>query len=365
MRWLLDDHFTFFGMRDYSVNELTGEKTLDLVVGSGLGVLQDDEHSKKMRYFHELSEEVQKMMLSNKHILVISKTNTLSTVHRVGYTDYIGIKRFDDSGNLLGERRFIGLYTSLAYESAPESIPLLRKKVLNVLAKSGFPQRSHSGKDLMHILRTLPRDDLFQSSVNELLDLSLGILHIQERRQVRLFVRRDVYGRFMSCLIFVPRESFSSDLITSMQRILMAGFHGVDSSFTTHFSSSVLAQIHFVIRLNRELDNNYDIEKIERDIILSSLSWNNRLRTSIIEFFGEERGLHLADKYADTFQSGYRERFLPAHAVDDIAYIESLNENQVLAMNAYYVQDQEMFTIGFKLYRKHNTVPLSDALPML
>ena len=286
LRWLLDDHFTFLGMRDYTVEEHNGDKVLKLVVGSGLGVLKDDSSSRKTRFFHELAAEVQKMMLSNKHVLVISKTNTLSTVHRVGYTDYVGIKQFDQQGNLLGERRFIGLYTSAAYNSAPRSIPLLRRKVMRVLKESGFPSRSHSGKDLMHILRTLPRDDLFQSSVNELLDLSLGILHMQERRQVRLFVRKDVYGRFTSSIVFIPRERFSSDLIKKVERILVQGFNGTECSFTTNFSSPVLTQIHFLIRVDNNICS-YDVESLESQIIAASANWDDELKASIMQFFGE------------------------------------------------------------------------------
>jgi glutamate dehydrogenase len=365
LSWLLNDHFIFFGMRDYEVKVRRGEKVLELVSGSGLGVLRTEEKSKKTRYFHELLDDVQKMMLSKKHVLVITKTNTQSTVHRVGYTDYLGVKRFDEKGNLLGERRFVGLFTSSAYEHSPETVPLLRRKVFKVLTESGFPKRSHAGKDIMHILRTLPRDDLFQASVSELLNLSLGIVHLQERKKIRLFVRKDVYERFLSCLVFVPRERFSSDLITQMQLILMNAFSGTESSFTTHFSASVLAQIHFVIRLDKNNPLNYDLKKIEADLILAGESWDDLLKVEINDCFGEEKGLYLNGRYANTFQPGYIQRFTAKHAVSDIAYIENLNDGRELEMNAYDVDRGDKHTIGLKLYRKGATVPLSDALPML
>ncbi len=162
------------------------------------------------------------MALSKDQMLIISKTNTRSTIHRPTYTDYVGVKIFNKTGELIRERRFIGLYTSSAYSANPKAIPFLRKKVALVFKKSGLPVKSHAGKDLMHILSTLPRDDLFQSSADELYRISMGILHLQERRKIRLFVREDDYGRFISCLVYIPRDNFNTDVLNRMMKTLSA-----------------------------------------------------------------------------------------------------------------------------------------------
>jgi glutamate dehydrogenase len=365
LQWLLDKNFIFFGMRDYAVKEKEGEKYLELISGSGLGVLRDEEHSKKTKYFSEFPVELQNLLVSTQNLLVISKTNTVSSVHRSGYTDYCGVKRFDESGRLLGERRFIGLFASSAYEAAPETIPFLRRKVKSVLSLSRFYEHSHSGKELRHILSTLPRDDLFQASISELLELSLGIVHLQERKNIRLFLRKDIYNRFMSCLVYVPRERFSSSLLKRMQDVLMHVFEGVEVSFTTNFTASVLAQIHFVIRIKQQVDLDYDVALIEQQLVSAGLSWKDRLYQKIFHFHNEEKAQCLFDRYADSFHPGYQQRFLPIHAVDDIAYMESLNECRQLEMNAYSVSGSELVCMGFKLYRKDKTVPLYEALPML
>ena len=365
LKWLLDDNFIFFGMRDYSVREMDGEKYLELVSGSGLGVLRDEEKSRKTKYFSEFPQELQNLLLSTENLLVISKTNTKSFVHRSGYTDYCGIKRFDHAGRLIGERRFIGLFTSSAYDSAPETIPFLRRKVKSVLSLSGFHEHSHSGKDLAHILRALPRDDLFQASVDELLSLSLGIVHLQERKKIRFFARKDIYNRFISCLVYVPRERFSSQIIVQMQDVLIHAFNGFESSFTTHFSASVLAQIHFVIRVDSREDNDYDVNSIEQQLVRAALSWTDRLRQKIFEFHPEEKAQALFTRYQAAFHQGYQQRFLPMHAVDDIAYMENLCDSRELEMNAYSVNESLASRVSFKLYRKNDTVPLYDALPIL
>src|SRR4029079_2746069 len=185
------------------------------------------------------------------------------TVHRPAYTDYIGVKLFNEKGDLIGERRFIGLYTSTAYHSSPRQIPFLRHKVDKVLEDLGFPPDSHDGKEAVHILETLPRDDLFQASHEDLMSMTRNIIQWKERKRVRLLVRRDAYYRYLSCLVYVPREIFTTDLAYSMQSILMDAFNGIESTFTTYFSDSVLARIHFLIRVNPKIKLDYVVADIE------------------------------------------------------------------------------------------------------
>lgn len=365
LRWLIDNHFTYIGARDYTIEGEGDSLSLRLVSGSGLGVLRDESHSRSQRLFSDLPSQARELMLSREHILVISKTNTRSTVHRATHTDYIGIKQFNGKGELTGERRFIGLYTSAAYNSNPRVIPFLRRKVEFVINRSNLPERSHSGKDLAHILTTLPRDDLFQATTDELYELSMGILHLQERRRIRLFVREDVYGRFMSCLVYVPRENFNTDLVGRIRIILMEAFSGLEVSWSSDFSALVLARIHFVIRINPKKPLKYDLEEIERHLVEVGQSWQDGLRESMWEYYGEERGNELFARYRNAFPAGYREIFIPRHAVYDVLHIEKLDDKNRLEMSFYRPFSASKDQIGFKLFNLDQTIPLSDALPLL
>lgn len=365
LEWLLENHFTFLGARDYAVQGQGDDLALKLVPGSSLGVLRNETQSKTSRLFADLPEKARKLVFSKDNILLISKTNTRSTVHRPTYTDYIGIKRFNEKGKLIGERRFIGLYTSNAYSGSPKAIPFIRKKVASVLKKSRLPLRSHAGKDLMHILATLPRDDLFHATVDELYRISTGILHLQERRQIRLFAREDAYGRFISCLVYVPRDNFNADLVREMQTVLKDAFGGLEISLSTHFSSSILVRIHYVVRVNPHQPLHYDLREIEKRLIAIGQSWQDNFRAAVLEYYGEERGNYIFDKYVNAFPAGYREVFAPRNAVFDIDHIENLVNDEELGMSFYRPLGAPKDVIRFKLFRKSHTVPLSDALPIL
>ena len=363
--WLLQDHFTFLGSRDYEIIGEGKDRALRLVPRSGLGVLREYAHSKMLRQYSALPKQARALALSTDQILIISKTNTVSTVHRPSYTDYISVKRFNERGELLGERRFIGLYTSVAYAGDPKLIPFLRHKVEAVLERSKLPIKSHAGKDLAHILANLPRDDLFHATTDELYDLAVSILHLQERRRIRLFVREDAYGRFLSCLVYIPRENFSTDLVAQVQNILRDSFNGIDVSFSTYFSESILARIHYVVRINPRQRAEYNIKAIENKLVEVGESWEDRLKKKTLDYFGEERGNALFNRYRRAFPAGYREIFLPQQAVLDIEHIEKLKDNHALEMSFYRPLGAPSEMIRFKLFRLDFTVPLSDALPML
>lgn len=366
LRWLLEDNFTFLGMRDYEIVGKDNEMALSLVADSGLGVLSDETSSKKHRLLADLPEQARSLILSSQNRIIISKTNTISSVHRPVYTDYVGVKRFDKNHKLIGERRFIGLYTSTAYSSDPSSIPFLRHKVAYVLKKSMLPVESHSGKDLRHILSTLPRDDLFQATMDELFNLSMGILHLQERRCIRLFVREDAYGRYMSCLVFVPRDKFNTALLRKISIVLKEAFNGLDLSFNTSFTASVLARIHFIIRIDPKNKGKYDLAAIEQQLIEAGKSWQDEFREQVLHYFGDAEGSVLHDKYCEAFSAAYRDAFRPHQAVYDIEHMERLqDEGDHLSMTVYRPLNYDANLLRFKLFRYNETIPLSDALPIL
>lgn len=361
LHWLINNNFTFLGSRDYNLIGDGVNRALQVVPGSGLGVLRIDETTQASRRYADLPPQARKLALS-KTILIIAKTNTISTVHRSSYTDYIGVKRFNEKGELIGERRFVGLYTSTAYHASPRHIPFLRHKVVKVLQDLHFPPDSHNGKEALNILESLPRDDLFQATHEELYELTLGILHLQERKRIRLLVRKDSYGRFFSCLVYVPRDNFNTELALSMQEVLIKAFQGQSSSFTTYFSDSVLARIHFIVRVNPKVPVEYDVKKIEKELMMVARSWSDELKTDLITEFGEAVGLQYYTIYSKAFPASYTEHYSPTIAITDIRKIETLSQANPLCMTFSKVG---LRSIRLKLFHAEQTIPLSDVLPTL
>ncbi len=360
LKWLVNNHFTFLGSRDYKLIGNETNRALQAVPGSGLGVLRDDGVTVVSKSYANLPPQARKLALS-KNILIIAKTNTRSTVHRDTYTDYIGVKRFNEKGELIGERRFIGLYTSTVYQSSPRFIPFVRHKVAKVIQHFKYPVDSHNGKEVVHILETLPRDDLFQATHEELVQLTQGILHLQERKRIRLFIRKDSYGRYFSCFVYVPREIFNTELCLAMQDVLMHSLDGVESSFATYFSDSVLARIHFLIRVNPKATIEYNVSRIESILIDVARSWADELKVNLLEEFGEAKGLKFYTKYRKSFPASYTECYLPSAAIDDIKQIEALSVTHPLGMLFY-----QSGTAAFRLKLFHNEqMALSDVMPTL
>lgn len=363
LRWLISNNFTFLGSREYKLIGNGTSRALQAIPGTGLGVLRDEISNASAKSYADLPPQARKMALS-KSILIIAKTNTTSTVHRLTYTDYIGVKKFNAKGELTGEVRFIGLYTSTAYHSSPRQIPFLRHKVDKVLVDLGFPPNSHDGKEAVHILETLPRDDLFQASQEELRDLTLSIIQLKERKRIRLLVRRDAFYRYFSCLVYVPRELFTTSLANAMQDVLMQAFKGLESSFTIYFSDSVLARIHFLIRVNPKSAIEYDVSQIEKELIAVTRSWRDDFRDKLITRYGESIGLMFFSRYQRAFPASYIEYYSPEEALEDIAKVEALSKENPLGMLFSKVNgDSNMLSL--KLFSTEQTIVLSDVLPIL
>lgn len=364
LRWLDSDHFTFLGSRDYETYGEGDKKALRLVSGSGLGVLSDETHSKQVRMYSEMPEEARRQALS-KQILIIAKTNTESSVHRPAYTDFISVKCFNERGEITGEKRFVGLYTSVAYNTNPKHIPFLRHKVAQVMQMSHLSPNGHAGKALLHILETLPRDDLFQASPEELLELSVGILQLQERQQIRLFIRKDSYGRFYSCLVYVPRDKFNTELRQKFQTILAETFSSHRTSFSTLFSDSMLARIHFNIRVDPTDHVEYDVREIEAKLVKAARYWVDDLRSSLIDAYGDNSGAEYFSKYSAAFPVAYQEFYQPDEAVRDIAHLELLADEHEIEMDLRASASEDGTILHFKLFNRYGTAPLSDVLPLL
>ena len=364
LKWIEDNHFTFLGVRDYKLVHRNNETLLQAAPETGLGVLRKDLNQTLTRNLSAMTPEAQELSLSSQ-ILVMSKTNTRATVHRDAYTDYIGIKRFNAEGQVIGERRIIGLYTSAAYNTNPKHIPFLRHKVALIMHDSLLNPRSHAGKVLLNILETFPRDDLIQASEEELLEMAMGIFHMQERRRIRMFARMDIYRRFVSCLVYVPKDRFNTELRKAMQEVLEASFNAQEISFSTYFSESVLARIHFIIRIDSNDKTQFDFKAIEQKLIEVGRSWTDDLHHNLLETIEEEQANHLYTRYKHAFPTAYTAGFASKIAVLDIQEIERLSDENPLGINFYHPDDE--FTDGFhlKLYQKNSTMVLSDVLPIL
>lgn len=364
LSWVEDHHFTFLGLREYELTKVNHEIVLKPISHTGLGVLRHEKSGSERRNISMMTPEGRELMLSSQ-LLIISKTNTRATVHRPTYTDYIGVKKFDQEGNVVGELRVIGLYTSAAYNTNPKHIPFLRHKVAKVMDMSRLGSRSHAGKVLQNILDTLPRDDLFQASPEELLEISMGIFHMQERRKIRMFARRDVYGRFISCLVYVPKELFNTNLRKSIQDVLISSFAATESSFSTRFSESVLARIHFMLKINPNETVDYNFKEIEKKVVAVARNWVDDLHDGLLEAYGEETSNRLFQLYGEAFPSAYKETFSPRTALLDIKHIENLSENLSMTMNFYRPVGELAGHLRLKIYNFDETIPLSDILPIL
>lgn len=364
LNWIDDHHFTFLGMIDYQIKKIKNEQALVPVPGSDLGILRDKILAARKETVSDIMSPSCGLM-DSAELLLMTKTNKLSTIHRDAYTDYIGIKHINSAGEVIGERRIIGLYTSAAYNTNPNHIPFLRHKVAQVMRNSDLSIRSHKAKVLLNIVETLPRDDLIQMSENELLDMAMGIFSIQERRQIRLFAREDIYKRFVSCLVYIPREQFNSSLRETMQNVLGHAFDSAKITHTTWFSESVLARVNFVVRLTPEQANKtWDFKAIERELIEVGRSWIDYFQKELYEVFNEEKANLLFEKYKQVFSNGYKDNFEPHVAVRDMMYVESLQASQDLLMH-FYCDREEKESFRLKIYQHDKTIPLAEILPIL
>jgi glutamate dehydrogenase len=369
LEWLADNHFTFLGCRSHDLVSADGEDVLKIVPGSSRGILREvqdkDTHAKVVASgFAALPPEV-RAYARRPELLVVTKSTARSTVHRPGYLDYIAVKRFDATGQVCGEDRFLGLFTSTAYSASPGSIPLLRRKVADVVTRAGLAPGSHAGKALANILDTYPRDELFQTSADELLRTATGILHLGERQRFRLFVRRDPFERFLSCLIYAPRENYTTELREKWQAILVKAFNGSSSEFNVHLSESVLARIHITVRTRPGYIPDFDVRALEARLVAAARRWDDDLKAALIESLGEARGNEMLRRFGKAFPASYRAEFAARAAVPDIEMMAGLSDAEPIAMMLYRPLEAAADTLRLKLLRSGAPLTLSGSLPML
>ncbi|MEJ2632184.1 MAG: NAD-glutamate dehydrogenase [Acidihalobacter sp.] len=364
LKWLRDNHFTFLGYRRYELRRSRKGDELHTVAGSGLGLLRQTGGETASQSFASLPGEVRKQA-RDPEPLILAKSNTRSRIHRLGYMDYIGIKRYDAKGAVIGEHRFLGLFTSAAYSHNPRSIPILRNKLQVVLDRANLRLDSHAGKALINILEEHPRDELFQASTDELYETVKGILNLQGRQRVRLFVRYDRFQRFVSCLVYAPRERYTTVVREAMQEVLRAAFGAQAAEFSVQLSESVLARIHFILRLAEPGRPEYDHAELERRLAQTLRSWTDDLAEALADYFGEERGNRMFARYGTGFSAAYREDTSARTTAHDIERLEALKEEGDLGISLYRELEAPDNMLRFKLYQAANPITLSDVLPVL
>ncbi|MDX9861816.1 MAG: NAD-glutamate dehydrogenase, partial [Rhodospirillales bacterium] len=366
LRWIHDHNFALLGYREFTVTGSGAATRLAIVPDSGLGILRDP----AFRVFDEFADlealrpEI-RAFVSRPQALVINKTDRVSTVHRPVFMDSITVRRFGPKGKVTGQHLFVGLFSAAAYNRSPRSIPLLRHKIQRVIERADLPPASHDGKALLNILETFPRDELFQVTEDHLFATSLGVLNLQERQRVALFLRRDDLDRFMSCLVYVPRDRYDTDLRRRIQAILEEAFAGTAGDWYTQLDVTPLARVHMFIRTRAGAIPAYDVDALEASLAVAARSWTDLLQDALIAAHGEEEGLALCKRYQHAFGPGYRERFNADSAIADIRLIEATLVGGGIGMNLRRPLEAAECEMRLKLYRPDSPIPLSDALPML
>ncbi len=366
LQWIMDNHFTFIGFRAYDLIEKDGQDVLCLVPGSGLGVLRESpaQSRRSSQSFAHIPPPLRKLARAHT-LLIITKSTSVSTVHRPVHLDYIGIKRYDEQGEVVGEWRLLGLYGSAAYSAHPSDIPILRCKFDYVIERANFPEASHNRKALQHILETFPRDEMFQFSKEELFDVAMGILQVRERHQLGVFLRKDLFGRFVTVLVFVPRDRYDTTLRRKLQDILMEALEGQSCEFNIQLSESPLARVHFIIRTQPDKAIEYDTNELRARMSEALISWRDALLTALHKKVGEARAIQLFERYGEAFPLSYQDDYAPRTAVEDILRLESIETHHSPAMHLYQPPEAEDGLLRFKVYGHDQAIPLSDILPML
>ncbi|QHF39121.1 NAD-glutamate dehydrogenase [Pseudomonas sp. S34] len=365
LEWLVGNHFTFLGYEEFVVSDEADGGHIVYDKDSFLGL------TKLLRagltYDDLRIEDYAVNYLREPTLLSFAKAAHPSRVHRPAYPDYVSIREIDADGKVIKECRFMGLYTSSVYGESVRVIPYIRRKVEEIERRSGFQAKAHLGKELAQVLEVLPRDDLFQTPVDELFSTVMSIVQIQERNKIRVFLRKDPYGRFCYCLAYVPRDIYSTEVRQKIQQVLMDRLKASDCEFWTFFSESVLARVQLILRVDPK--NRLDIDPLllEKEVVQACRSWQDDYAALTVESFGEAHGTNVLADFPKGFPAGYRERFAAHSAVVDMQHLLSLNEKNPLVMSFYQplgqVSGQRM--LHCKLYHADTPLALSDVLPIL
>ncbi len=369
LRWLAADRFVFLGARVYDYpltpthryahEEPRFERSLSL------GILRDPLR-RVLRRDNEPSmrSSPPKAAIEGGGPLTAAKSNQISRVHRRAYMDYIGVKRYGPDGRPCGEVRFLGLFTAEAYDEPARAVPLVRLKLANVLARAAKTEGSHDRRRLTNILESYPRDELFQIDENDLLTIALGVVHLYDRPRLRLFVRRDPFDRFVSVLVYIPKDRFNAALAERAGQILAAAWGGRVSASYPAFSEAPLARTLYIVGLTPGEHAEPDLTVLEAELAEAARTWPDRF-DEVLRLSGGRDVAHLRARYGQAFPVGYQDQFSAAEALADLDVIETLSTDQPVRARVYRAAEDAPDAFRIKLYRLNEAVLLSDLLPVV
>ncbi|MGY2001422.1 NAD-glutamate dehydrogenase [Blastococcus sp. SYSU DS1024] len=363
LRWLADDNFVLLGAREVTLDEAEGRPAVHPVAGTGLGVLRSDPG---MGGTSGSTPETATAPVD--HLLTVTKADNRSTVHRRAWLDLVSVTLPGDGDDERRQCRFVGLFPTSAYTTSVLDVPLVRRRVAEVIARSGVPADSHTGKELLDVLETYPRDELMQVGADELLPVAMAVLHLQERRQTRLFLRRDPTGRFWSALVYLPRDRYTTEVRLTMQRLLLERLGGTSIEFTARSTESVLARLHFVVRppVGRQQalqQGDVDVRALQSELAAAARSWTDDLSDALTARFGADAEKVFA-RVADAFPAAYQEDFTAERAVEDLDRLDGLAPGD-LALRLWTPTDGAPGERRLSVYRVGERLLLSQILPML
>lgn len=362
--WLLDDHFTFLGYEKYCIDRSAANAVIELQQSSVLGVSKFKKEIRPRLKLSELSGGAGDLILKKK-ICNFAKSGTRSKVHRPAYCDYVLLKEFDEEGQVAVEHRFLGLYTSSVYFQEVLDIPLVRQKVTAVLKQSGFAKNGHNMKDLLQVINVFPRDELFQLSRAQLLRTSTEIIRIQDLRDSRLFIRRDLYGKFFSCLVYVSRDTFSTKVRLAIQKLLQERLRGEEVEFTTYTSESAFTRVHLIFRAPQIEKVSYDVAALEAEMERLIKPWDEYFSEALADTYSDAEAAKLFADYAECFSLAYKESYDARAAVADVLRIKQVAATKNLVVDLSPCESQGQAEFSFKIFSYDEQLHLSNVDPIL
>ena len=364
LEWLKDRNFVFLGAIEYDFYDDKKKERLSVVKGSELGVFKLDDPELKPQGLEGLPPEVLHFALIPQ-LMEITKSKRKSVVHRAVPMDYIGIKRFDNAGKVIGETRILGMFTSIVYYQSAGDIPIIRRKIARVLARANFDPVSHDGKSLRTILEFAPRDELFQMSEDDVFEYGIGVLSLEARPAVKLFIRKDAFQRFLSCIVFVPRERFSTSTREQIQGILERALGGTVTDFYTQIGNTPLARLLTIVKTEPGKIPHYKQADIEKEIGLATSQWSDALKSTLKEAYGDAKAEDIFRRFDKAFPKTYTSLYDAEHALYDLAKIEEVIETKQTRLELFRTRLDAPEYLHLKLYNLDTQVALSDILPMM
>jgi len=364
LEWLADGNFTFLGVREYRLPE--GDVAADPVPESGLGLLRDPSVRvlRRGRDLVVMTPEV-RAFLAQPKALIITKANVKSRVHRRTHLDYIGVKLFSNEGLFEGELRLVGLFTSSAYTHASSDVPYVRAKVARVVAQAGFDPASYAGRALLNVLESYPRDELFQIDEATLFRFAIDILRLSEHPRIRALARVDAFDRFVSILVFIPKDRYDTDVRRRVGEFLADVYRGRVSAASPAYPEGPLARTHYIIGRDEGVTPAVDRDTLETGIAGIVSTWSDSLRAALDDAIGGPKARALASRYAEGFSAAYREAFTARQALGDIDSLQRLSDARPRAVTLYRRERDGRDRVNLKVFSRGGALPLSERVPLL